>query len=219
MSSLTLIPSSLFPCMVGRRSGYHDRDHVQAEGELCAMRVFNNWLRLEDGGGIFCKQYLDIHNMNDNTFIAKGTKAMAAAIKKLDKLEVLNLGDCLLKFGGTKLICNALKGRHPNLKDLILDSNEFRLKGGLSIIDAVKGKEKLAKLSIDGYQFRENGLKKNMRKMEEIGFSEIIGEVEDTEKSLTVMRKTPMQVKKGMMTLIMVIVMVIALTLKACLFF
>ena len=157
--------------------------------------------------------------MNDNTFIAKGTKAMAAAIKKLDKLEVLNLGDCLLKFGGTKLICNALKGRHPNLKDLILDSNEFRLKGGLSIIDAVKGKEKLAKLSIDSYQFREDGLKKNMRKMEEIGFSEIIGEVEDTEKSLTVMRKTPMQVKKGMMTLIMVIVMVIALTLKACLFF
>ena len=51
MSSLTLIPSSLFPRMVGRRSGYHDRDHVQAEGELCAMRVFNNWLRLEDGGG------------------------------------------------------------------------------------------------------------------------------------------------------------------------
>ena len=98
MSSLTLIPSSLFPRMVGRRSGYHDRDHVQAEGELCAMRVFNNWLH-----------YLDIHNMNDNTFIVKGTKAMAAAIKKLDKLEVLNLGDCLLKFGGTKLICNALK--------------------------------------------------------------------------------------------------------------
>ena len=105
------------------------------------------------------------------------------------------------------------------MKEFVLDSNEIRLKGGLSIIDAVKGKEKLAKLSIDGYQFREDGLKKNMRKMEEIGFSEIIGEVEDTEKSLTVMRKTPMQVKKGMMTLIMVIVMVIALTLKACLFF
>ena len=52
MSSLTLTPSSLFPRMVGRRSGYHDRDHVQAEGELCAMRVFNNWLRLEDGGGV-----------------------------------------------------------------------------------------------------------------------------------------------------------------------
>ena len=52
---------------------------------------------------------------------------MAAAIKKLDKLEVLNLGDCLLKFGGAKLICNALKGRHPNLKDLVLDSNEFRV--------------------------------------------------------------------------------------------
>merc|ERR1719369_1266402 len=106
---------------------------------------------------------------------------MAAAIKKLNKLEVLNLGDCLLKSGGAKLICNALKGRHSNLKEFVLDSNEIRLKGGLSIIDAVKGKEHLEKLSIDGNQFGEDGLKKILKKMEEIGFSDIIGEVEDTE--------------------------------------
>merc|ERR1719233_353618 len=100
---------------------------------------------------------------------------------KLNKLEVLNLGDCLLKSGGAKLICNALKGRHPNLKEFVLDSNEIRLKGGLSIIDAVKGKEQLEKLSIDGNQFGEDGLKKIMKKMEEIGLSEVVGEVEDTE--------------------------------------
>jgi len=124
---------------------------------------------------------LKILNMNDNTFTAKGAKAMATAIKKLNKLEVVNLGDCLLKSGGAKLICNALKGRHPNLKEFVLDSNEIRLKGGLNIIDAVRGKENLQKLSIDGNQFGEDGLKKILKKLDEIGLSDIIGEVEDTE--------------------------------------
>lgn len=124
---------------------------------------------------------LRILNMNDNTFTAKGAKAMGAAIKKLNKLEVLNLGDCLLKSGGAKLICKALKGRHPNLKEFVLDSNEIRLKGGLEIVGAVKGKENLERLSIDGNQFGEDGLKKILNKMEEIGMKDIIGEVEDTE--------------------------------------
>jgi len=124
---------------------------------------------------------LRILNMNDNTFTAKGAKAMGAAIKKLNNLEVLNLGDCLLKSGGTKLICKALKGRHPNLKEFVLDSNEIRLKGGLEIVGAVQGKENLEKLSIDGNQFGEDGLKKIMKKMGEVGMNGIIGEVEDTE--------------------------------------
>eukprot|EP00092_Neocalanus_flemingeri_P036782 GFUD01040043.1.p1 GENE.GFUD01040043.1~~GFUD01040043.1.p1 ORF type:complete len:2751 (-),score=928.30 GFUD01040043.1:212-8194(-) len=124
---------------------------------------------------------LKILNMNDNTFTAKGAKAMGAAIKKLNNLEVLNLGDCLLKSGGTKLICKALKGRHPKLREFVLDSNEIRARGGLEIVEAVKGKENLVKLSIDGNQFGEDGLKKILQKLEEIGKKSIIGEVEDTE--------------------------------------
>merc|ERR1719481_2411061 len=124
---------------------------------------------------------LKILNMNDNTFTAKGAKAMGAAIRNLNKLEVLNLGDCLLKSGGTKLICKALKGRHPNLKEFVLDSNEIRLKGGLNIVDAVRGKENLQKLSIDGNQFGEDGLEKILKKFADVGKSDILEEIEDNE--------------------------------------
>ena len=124
---------------------------------------------------------LRILNMNDNTFTAKGAKAMASALKKLNKLEVLNLGDCLLKSGGTKLICKALAGNHSALRELVLDSNEIRLKGGLEIVNAVKDKPDLAKLSIDANQFGSSGLKKIMEKLEEIGKKDIVGDTEDNE--------------------------------------
>merc|ERR1719282_2139166 len=124
---------------------------------------------------------LKILNMNDNTFTAKGAKAMAAALKKLNNLEILNLGDCLMKSGGTKLICKALTGRHPNLRELILDSNEIRLKGGLEIVKAIQDKDKLEKLSIDANQFGESGLKQILKKISEIGKEDIVGETEDNE--------------------------------------
>jgi Ran GTPase-activating protein 1 len=67
-----------------------------------------------------------ILNMNDNTFTDKGARAMARALKQINQLEVLNLGDCLLKSAGAKLIARAIKNRHPNLKELVMDSNEIR---------------------------------------------------------------------------------------------
>ena len=124
---------------------------------------------------------LRILNMNDNTFTAKGAKAMASALRKLKKLEVLNLGDCLLKSGGAKLICRALTGNHPALRELVLDSNEIRLKGGLEIVNAVKDKSDLVKLSIDANQFGSAGLKKILDKLEQVGKKDIVGETEDNE--------------------------------------
>merc|ERR1719282_357805 len=106
---------------------------------------------------------------------------MASALKKLNNLEILNLGDCLLKSGGTKLICKALGGRHPNLRELVLDSNEIRLKGGLEIVKAVEDKKKLEKLSIDANQFGASGLKQIMKKLSDIGKSDIVDETEDNE--------------------------------------
>ena len=124
---------------------------------------------------------LKILNMNDNTFTAKGAKAMASALRKLNNLEILNLGDCLMKSGGTKLICKALTGRHPNLRELVLDSNEIRLKGGLEIVKAIQDKEKLEKLSIDANQFGESGLKQILKKISDIGKEDIVGDTEDNE--------------------------------------
>ena len=106
---------------------------------------------------------------------------MASALEKLNKLEILNLGDCLLKSNGTKLICKALSGRHPNLRELDLDSNEIRLNGGLEIVKAIQDKNKLEKLGIDANQFGESGLKQLLKKISEIGKEDIVGETEDNE--------------------------------------
>merc|ERR1719481_10356 len=95
---------------------------------------------------------LRILNMNDNTFTDKGARAMGQAIMKLDKLEVLNLGDCLLKSAGAKLIARAIKKGHPQLRELILDSNEIRVSGAMEVVQAMEGKEKLERLSLGGNQ-------------------------------------------------------------------
>ena len=173
------------------------RSRQENEGATALAKVFKLMGSLEEvvmpQNGIYhegltaladafsCNPNLKILNMNDNTFTAKGAKAMATALKKLNKLEVLNLGDCLLKSGGTKLICRALAGNHPALRELVLDSNEIRLKGGLEIVNAVKDKAELLKLSIDANQFGSSGLKKILTKLEEIGKKDIVGETEDNE--------------------------------------
>ena len=42
-------------------------------------------------------------------------------------LEVLNLGDCLLKTEGARFIAYAIKNSHPNLREWNMESNEIRL--------------------------------------------------------------------------------------------
>ncbi|XP_023348327.1 RANBP2-like and GRIP domain-containing protein 5/6 isoform X4 [Eurytemora carolleeae] len=128
-----------------------------------------------------CNPNLRILNLNDNTFTDKGAKAFSKTFKKLNNLEVLNLGDCLLKSAGAKLISRALKNRHPNLTELVLDSNEIRISGGLEIIDVVAGKDKLEKLSIDGNWFGESGAELLSKKIKALGKSHILGSLEDNE--------------------------------------
>ena len=173
------------------------RSRQENEGATALAKVFKLMGSLEEvvmpQNGIYhvgltaladafsCNPNLRILNMNDNTFTAKGAKAMATALKKLNKLEVLNLGDCLLKSAGTQLICRALVGNHPALRELNLDSNEIRLKGGLEIVNAVKDKTDLVKLSIDCNQFGSSGLKKILTKLEQVGKRDIVTETEDNE--------------------------------------
>jgi len=124
---------------------------------------------------------LRILNLNDNTFTEKGARAMATTLKQLNNLEILNLGDCLLKSAGAKLISRALKGRHPNLRELVLDSNEIRIAGGLEIVSAVEGKESLERLSLDANCFGDSGEKTLKQRLANIGKLEILEEMEDNE--------------------------------------
>lgn len=101
------------------------------------------------------------------------------------KLHSLSLFLCFLIYhyclGGAKLISRALKGRHPNLKELNLDSNEIRISGGLEILEGIKDKTNLTHLSMDANQFGDEGEEKLRNRMDAMGKGDILAEMEDNE--------------------------------------
>lgn len=124
---------------------------------------------------------LKVLNLNDNTLTEKGANFIAGALPHLQKLKILNLGDCLLKTGGTTIVAEALTEGHPELEvgqtvekrmcqdlyadkihylqELYLSYNEIRAAGGLAVAKAVKNKNKLVKLDLNGNHFGEDGRK------------------------------------------------------------
>lgn len=55
-------------------------------------------------------------NLNDNTLDVKGAEHISKILPKLKRLEILNVGDCLIKTKGAKLIAAGIKKRSDNLK-------------------------------------------------------------------------------------------------------
>lgn len=102
---------------------------------------------------------LRIINLNDNTMTFKGAEAIAKALPHLQQLREINFGDCLLKTKGVELLAEALKDGHFYLEELILDSNEIRTSGALTLLDAMANKSKLKSLHLDANQFGEQGKK------------------------------------------------------------
>lgn len=96
-------------------------------------------------------------NLNDNTFTEKGAVAMADAIKNINSLEVINFGDCLIRTEGAAALGRALKDSNGNLKKLILAFGEVKLEGGLAVCEAMKNKEHLEEVDLNGNEFGEEG--------------------------------------------------------------
>lgn len=55
-------------------------------------------------------------DLNDNTVVEEGAAALAEVLPNLQKLRVLNLGDCLLRDDGAKAIAGAIKDGQCHLK-------------------------------------------------------------------------------------------------------
>merc|ERR550532_463429 len=77
------------------------------------------------------------------------------------------------------------KGRHPSLRELVLDSNEIRVKAVDDLVKAVKGKSNLERVSISGNQIGESGLKRVQDKFKELDMLEKLEDVEDTEEPVS----------------------------------
>lgn len=67
-------------------------------------------------------------------------------------MEEINFGDCLLKTRGAVILGEALKDDHLALERLTLDHNEIGGDGGYSIASAMRNKEQLQSLNLNGNQ-------------------------------------------------------------------
>uniref|UniRef100_A0AAX7VJC2 Ran GTPase-activating protein 1 n=1 Tax=Astatotilapia calliptera TaxID=8154 RepID=A0AAX7VJC2_ASTCA len=93
---------------------------------------------------------LRILNLNDNTFTEKGAMAMAQALKHLRSIQVINFGDCLVRPEGAKAIAVSVSEGLPILKELNLSYGEITEDAALVVAQAVKDKDQLEKLDLNG---------------------------------------------------------------------
>jgi len=107
--------------------------------------------------GLKSNTRLRVLNINDNTCTASGAKAVAECFPHFQKLEVLNLGDCLLKDTGASAIAAGISSNMPLLKELIMSYNEIRIDGALATVEAMRRKDNLTLLNLDGNQLGDDG--------------------------------------------------------------
>ncbi|KAM8824062.1 ran GTPase-activating protein 1-like [Synchiropus picturatus] len=124
---------------------------------------------------------LRILNLNDNTFTEKGAIAMAQALRHLSSVQVINFGDCLVRPAGAMAIAEAVSEGLPILKELNLSFGEITEEAALAVAKAVKNKEQLEKLDLNGNCLGEGGCQAVKELMEEMNKLELLGSVSDDE--------------------------------------
>uniref|UniRef100_A0A8C9X3Q3 Ran GTPase-activating protein 1 n=1 Tax=Sander lucioperca TaxID=283035 RepID=A0A8C9X3Q3_SANLU len=101
---------------------------------------------------------LRILNLNDNTFTEKGAIAMAQALKHLRSIQVINFGDCLVRPAGAMAIAETVSEGLPILKELNLSFGEITEEAALAVAQAVKDRDQLEKLDLNGKKKRQKKL-------------------------------------------------------------
>ena len=76
-------------------------------------------------------------NLGDNTFGESGASAMAGALEKLSKLELVDFSDCLCRDRGSVLIARSLAASKSPLKELNLSGNEITIEAAKEVSRAL----------------------------------------------------------------------------------
>ncbi|TDH02611.1 hypothetical protein EPR50_G00154680 [Perca flavescens] len=124
---------------------------------------------------------LRILNLNDNTFTEKGAIAMAQALKHLRSIQVINFGDCLVRPAGAIAIAETVSEGLPILKELNLSFGEITEEAALAVAQAVKDRDKLEKLDLNGNCLGEDGCKALKDAMEGMNIDKLLGSLSDDE--------------------------------------
>ncbi|KAF5292137.1 hypothetical protein FQA39_LY14092 [Lamprigera yunnana] len=128
-----------------------------------------------------CNTNLQILNLNDNTIGPQGANEIRKILLHLQKLKIINFGDCLLKTKGALRLAEGLKTDHNNLEELILGFNEIGLKGGIAIANAMNNKFKLKNLLLDGNSFNSEARKQIEETFKSIGGDSTLLSIDECE--------------------------------------
>ncbi|XP_034750189.1 ran GTPase-activating protein 1a isoform X2 [Etheostoma cragini] len=124
---------------------------------------------------------LRILNLNDNTFSEKGAIAMAQALKHLRSIQVINFGDCLVRPAGAIAIAETVSEGLPILKEINLSFGEITEEAALAVAQAVKDRNQLEKLDLNGNCLGEDGCKALRDAMEGMNIGNLLGSLSDDE--------------------------------------
>ena len=108
--------------------------------------------------GIVHTKSLKVLDLQDNTFTARGSRALAEILPHLTELTDLGIGDCLLSNRGGVFIANALaRGNNQKLEFLRLQYNELTAHAAGEFVKAVKSSlPKLKRIELNGNKFEED---------------------------------------------------------------
>lgn len=123
---------------------------------------------------------MQVINFNDNTITSKGAESLAEAFYAIENLREINLGDCLLKDLGGQTLSDVLSDSHVDLEVLNLSGNEIGPEVGIAIAQAMLHKENLRELILDCNQFGEEGCTQIQEILESEGKLDILS-IEDDE--------------------------------------
>ncbi|KAJ1972689.1 Ran GAP Rna1 [Dimargaris xerosporica] len=185
-------PSTL-RCLVAGRNRLENgsskalADAFAAHGTFTEIRLPQNGIRPEGirilSLGLTNCPNLQVLDLQDNTFTATGSLAMAEAIASWPQLRVLNLGDCLLGPKGGVAIASSLKESSHKLETLLLGYNEIEQNGALILSQAIGGMPHLASLDLNGNRFDPDcdAVTQIRSALEDIGHEDALGSLSDME--------------------------------------
>ncbi|XP_034045299.1 ran GTPase-activating protein 1a isoform X2 [Thalassophryne amazonica] len=124
---------------------------------------------------------LRVLNLNDNTFSEEGAIAMAEALKPLRNIQVLNFGDCLVRPAGAIAISEAISEGLPILRELNLSFCEITEEAALAVAQAVKDKDQLERLDLNGNNLGDEGCNALKKAMDSMNMGEILGSLSEDE--------------------------------------
>jgi len=137
----------------------------KANNNIRSIKMVQNGIRQEGivallrDGLSHCTK-LEVLDLQDNTFTALGSRALADAVGKWTSLIELGVGDCLLSARGGVMLADALKkGENASIEILRLQYNEIDAKGVKGLAEAARSKgalPALRRVELNGNKFSED---------------------------------------------------------------